>query len=82
MLESSSSDRVHNLEQRAATISSQNVEIEDLRSTQADILYRRATIERNIGQGVVTKNTLEIQGGRSAPKILSCNGAVDCSRRE
>lgn len=75
MLESEKSSlfgRVHDLERRVLT---QQDEIVCLRSTLADVLRRLNTIEGNIERGAISNNTLNIQGGRSAPNTPSRNGA-------
>lgn len=80
MLESEKSSlfgRVHDLERRVLT---QQDEIVCLRSTLADVLRRLNTIEGNIERGAISNNTLNIQGGRSAPNTPSRNGAPVFSR--
>lgn len=75
MLESEKSSlfgRVHDLERRVLT---QQDEIVCLRSTLADVLRRLNSIEGNIERGAITNNSLNIQGGRSAPNTPSRNGA-------
>lgn len=75
MLESEKSSlfgRVHDLERRVLT---QQDEIVCLRSTLADVLRRLNTIEGSIERGAISNNTLNIQGGRSAPNTPSRNGA-------
>lgn len=80
MLESEKSSlfgRVHDLERR---VLAQQDEIVCLRSTLADVLRRLNIMEGNIERGAISNNTINVQGGRSAPNTPSRNGAPVFSR--